>query len=124
MAFRFREFKVYQDAVRAHIETVKLLSTFSRNYWYLADQIRRSSLSIVLNIAEGSSRQSDKDFNRFITLSLGSTDETVAALEVARELGLINQATFVEFEKSFGDISKQLGGFSKALKNSNIGSNG
>lgn len=116
MAFRFRNFKVYQDAKLLHKEIVILVSKFPREHWYLADQLRRSSLSIVLNIAEGSSKQSDKDFNRFITISLGSVDETVAGLEIALELKLISLDQFRYLEREYELISKQLGGFSKSLR--------
>ncbi len=76
MAFRYRKFRVYNEAKTFHLELLKIINRFPRDYFYLADQLKRSSLSIVLNIAEGSSKQSDKDFNRFIAMSLGSIDET------------------------------------------------
>ena len=116
MAFRFRNFKVYQDAKSFHKEIVFLTNQFPRTYWYLADQLRRSSLSIVLNIAEGSSKQSDKDFNRYIAIALGSVDETVASLEVAFDINLVTKEKFQHFERNYELISKQLGGFSKSLK--------
>ena len=121
MAFRFRRFKVYQDAKLLHRQIVILVNKFPRSYWYLADQAKRSSLSVVLNIAEGSSKQSDKDFNRFIAISLGSVDETVANLETALDLKLISQEQLDYFLENFELISKQLGGFSKTLK-SNVSS--
>lgn len=96
-----------------------LVNTFPRNYWYLADQLKRSSLSIVLNIAEGSSKQSDKDFNRYIAISLGSVDETIASLEIAFEQKLISKERFTYFENRHELLSKQLGGFSKFLKSKN-----
>ena len=118
MAFRFRNFRVYQDAKSLHKEIVFLANQFPRSYWYLADQIKRSSLSVVLNIAEGSSKQSDKDFNRYLAISLGSVDETVASLEVAFDLNIVTKEQLQYFEKNCDVISKQLGGFSKKLKNS------
>lgn len=116
MSFRFRNFKVYQDAKNLHKEITVLASTFPRNYWYLADQMKRSSLSIVLNIAEGSSKQSDKDFNRYLAISLGSVDEMVASLEIAFDQKLLPKEKFIYFENLHELLSKQLGGFSKFLK--------
>lgn len=116
MAFRFRKFQVFQDAKRLHKEIVILTGTFSTRYYYLVDQVRRSSLSVVLNIAEGSSKQSDKDFNRFIAMSLGSVDETITCLEVAKDLGIVTESKFSFFEKEYESVSKQLGGLSKFLK--------
>ena len=116
MAFRFRNFKVYQEAKFLHKEIVILTNKFPRQYWYLIDQLRRSSLSIILNIAEGSSKQSDKDFNRYIAIALGSVDETAASLEIALDLELISLEQFKEFEGRLEILSRQLGGFSKFLK--------
>ncbi len=116
MAFRFRKFKVYQEAKILHKELVFLINNFPRNYWYLSDQLKRSSLSIVLNIAEGSSKQSDKDFNRYLAIALGSVDETCANLEISLELNLISQKQLDYFELKLTILSNQLGGFSKALK--------
>lgn len=71
---------------------------------------------MVLNIAEGSSKQSDKDFNRFIAVSLGSVDETIACLEITKDLELIKESEFIYFEEQYESVSKQLGGLSKFLK--------
>lgn len=120
MSFRFRNFRVYQDAKKLHIQTVILVNKFPRSYQYLSDQIKRSSLSIVLNIAEGSSKQSDRDFNRYLAISLGSVDETIASLEVAYDLSLLNSKQFIPFQEKYELISRQLGGFSKALKSKKL----
>ena len=117
MAFRFRKFKVYQDAKLLHRDVVRITNGFQKEHFYLVDQIRRSSLSIILNIAEGSSKQSDKDFNRFISMSLGSVDETMAILEVSHDSGIINSSQLSKFESQLEDISNQLGAFSKTLRN-------
>lgn len=116
MAFRYRKFNVYQDAKNLHKEIVVIVNRFPRQYQYLADQVKRSSLSIVLNIAEGSSKQSDKDFNRYVTISLGSADEVVATSEVALDLKLITAQQFQVLEQKLESILKQLGGLSKTLR--------
>lgn len=116
MAFRFRNFKVYQDSKVLHVKIVLLTNSFPRGFIYLADQIKRSSLSIVLNIAEGSSKQSDKDFNRYIAIALGSVDETIASLEIALDLKLISKEQFQLFQTEYESVCRQLGGLSKFLK--------
>ena len=116
MAFRYRKFQVYQDSKNLHKEIVFIVSTFPRQYQYLADQVKRSSLSVVLNIAEGSSKQSDKDFNRYIAISLGSADEVVASFEVALDLKLVTVQQFQALEQKLESILKQLGGLSKTLR--------
>jgi len=116
MAFRYRKFKVYQDALTLHSKVARLAESFPREYWHLADQFRRAALSVPLNIAEGSAKRSDKDFNRFILMSLGSVDETVACAEVAIGAKLISEKEFSVLEALSLEISNQLGGLSKRLR--------
>lgn len=76
-------------------------------------QMRRASLSVVLNIAEGAGKKSDKDFNRFVTISIGSVYEVVACLDVARD---ITKGDYKELISWYRDLRNQLGSFSKKLK--------
>ncbi len=117
MPLRYRNFKVYQDAIEFHRLIIRITKEFPKEFDYLRSQIRRAALSIILNIAEGSAKNSDKDFNRYLGNSLGSVDEVVAGCEVALKENLISQEIFNEIEKKAIDISNQLGGFSKRLKN-------
>ena len=55
----------------------------------LIDQLRRASLSIAANIVEGSSRLTDKDFVKFLTISLPSTSEVEYHLQYAADSGII-----------------------------------
>ncbi len=61
--FRFFDFKAYKDAKTFHQE-ILILSKDIKSYSF-KDQIERAALSVVLNIAEGSARKSDKEFARF-----------------------------------------------------------
>jgi len=116
MAFRYRKFKVYQDALILHRKAAHLAERFPKEYWHLADQFRRAALSVPLNIAEGSAKESDKDFNRFIAMSLGSVNETVACCEVAFEAKLFSEREFSEMEGLALEVANQLGGLSKKLR--------
>ena len=114
--FRFLDFQVYQEAKTLYKQIILLTRSFPREYWELADQIRRSALSVCLNIAEGSAKRSDKDFNRFIENALGSINETVAALDIAFSEKLITEKAYQDYLKSAEGITKQLGGLSRKLK--------
>src|SRR3989344_5674948 len=116
MPFRFRDFKVYKDAIEAYKFIVQITKDFPREYYHLMEQLRRAALSVVLNIAEGSAKNSDKDFNRYIGNSLGSVDEAIACSEVALMEHLISELQFNDFGKLGLEISNQLGGLSKKLK--------
>ena len=116
MTFRFRNFKVYQDAIIAYKFIILITKKFPRDFDHLVDQIRRASLSVILNIAEGSAKNSDKDFNRYLGNSLGSVNEVAAGLEVAVQLDLITKEEFDKGISLYEVLANQLGGFSKKLK--------
>ena len=116
--FRFIDFQVYKEAKDFYREIVELTKRFPKEYWELGDQLRRSALSICLNIAEGSAKRSDKDFNRYIENSLGSINEAVACLDISLNQALIAHQTFEKYLGKAEKIAKQLGGFSKKLKSS------
>ena len=116
MSFRFVKFKVYQDAKKLHRKIVFLTKSFPAEFYYLKDQLRRSSLSIVLVIAEGSAKRSDRDFNRYVEMGMGSGNETAAGLDVAVSEGLTSESEYKEAVSLCEDVVNQLGGFSKKLK--------
>lgn len=117
MTFRFLNFKVYQDAKVFHKNILDIICKFPKEEKYnLNDQLRRASLSIILNIAEGCDKGTDKDFNRYLMNSLGSLNEVVAGLDISKENGYINIDTYNSLIKIAEELSKQIGGFSKKLK--------
>ena len=111
----FKNFKVYKDSQKLIVIIFRLTRKFSGDFYYLTDQMNRCALSIVLNIAEGSGKRSDKDFNRYIKNALGSASELSAALDVVYNLGLISKDEFEKLISEVDQIIKQLGGFSKFL---------
>jgi len=108
--------QMYQDALNFHRRIVQLTRAFPKDFEYLKNQLRRSSLSVVLNIAEGSAKNSDKEFNRYVVIALGSINESMAGCDVAAEEKLITQSVFKEVESLAETLTRQLGGFSKTLK--------
>ncbi len=113
--FRFLKFKVYQEAK----ELNRKIYIYTRNWTIkdrgLMDQIVRASISICLNIAEGSAKGTDRDFRRYIQNALGSVNEVVACIDIALSLGLIPKDTYGQWMSDASDIAKQLGGLSKSL---------
>ena len=114
--FRFLDFPVYTEAKLFYTEMILLTKKFPGEYWELGDQIRRCALSICLNIAEGSAKRSDKDFNRFLQIALGSVNEAIAGLDIALSQKLISKELFQKQFLQSEKIAKQLGGFSKKLR--------
>lgn len=80
-------------------------------------QIRKKVvIFILLNLAEGSGRNSDKDFNRFINISIGSIYEVIAGLDIALDNNLISKEDYQDFLRKAESIKNQLGGLGKTLK--------
>ncbi len=112
--FRFLKFKVYVDA-KNYFKEILIISERVKNYSF-RDQIRRAALSILLNIAEGSAKKSDKEFARFLEISSGSINEVVACVDLMKELGRITDIEYKELLKKSDELAKQLGGFIKQLR--------
>lgn len=117
MGFRFREFPIYQE-IRVFIrEIYKLSSTFPEEERFgLISQIKRAAASVLLNIAEGATRKSDAEFNRFLMISIGSVSEIVAVLDIALDQGYINESNHQKILLKCEKIAKQLYGFSRKLR--------
>lgn len=79
--------------------------------------IRRCSVSIVSNIAEGSGRGSDKEFSRFLDISIASSFELETQLILFKELNYLSLEDFEKVEKDLQSIQKMIFGFKKNLLN-------
>ena len=81
--FGYEKLDVYQRAMEFLAQAYALIDRLPKGYSTLADQLRRSSLSIPLNIAEGSGKWTAPDRCRFYDIARGSALECAAALDVA-----------------------------------------
>ena len=81
----FKELKIWQKGFEIAVDTYKLIEAFPKSEKYsLTQQATRAATSIPSNIAEGSSRRSEKDYYRFIEISLGSSFELGTQLLIAK----------------------------------------
>jgi len=116
--FRFREFPVYQDA-RAFRKLWKQRSKakLSREEDHvLRPQLWRALDSVVLNIAEGTERYTDKDFSHFLNIALGSVNECVACFDCMLDDGYIGQGELDEGLHDAENLIRQLKGFAASLR--------
>ncbi|MFC0875113.1 four helix bundle protein [Saccharicrinis sp. FJH2] len=72
------------------------------------DQLRRASFSIMLNIAEGSGRYTQKDKRNFYVISRGSAFECVAIFDYLKDIGTITESEFAKFYSDLDEISRML----------------
>lgn len=107
---------MYEEAQRLFKDVIVLVKNLPKEYRFeIGSQIIRSSLSVILNIAEGSGKSSDKELNRYLEISLGSLYETLACLDTLKLNSLMSEKEFLRFKIQIGNICDQLGGFKKVL---------
>jgi len=118
MGFNFQDFQVYKDARQLRIELNQITKAWPREEKYvLIDQLKRALLSVMLQIAEGSNRKTDKDKALFFNRSHTSIDEIVACLDAAVDDNLITKDQYADFYKKCENIAKQFRGLAKYLNN-------
>jgi four helix bundle protein len=95
MGFKFEKLKVWQKAVDLSMNINDLTKTFPKEELFiLSSQIKRAADSVSLNIAEGSTGQSNAEFNKFLGYALRSNIEVVGCLYLAQRRNLIEEAKF------------------------------
>jgi four helix bundle protein len=105
----FRNYKIWNESVNFTTEIYKIINAFpSFEKFALADQLRRASVSIASNIAEGSARESEREFAHFLSISLGSAFEVETQLQIAHNLGYINQQLLDLLLKKIHPLERQI----------------
>ncbi len=113
----FKKLTVWNLAHDFVLEIYKMTKSFPKEELYgLASQIQRAAISIPTNIVEGSSRGSNKDFNRFLQISIGSASEVEYLLLLAKDLDYIGKDTSTKLIEKAISIRKMLIALSKKLK--------
>ena len=82
----------------------------------MGSQSIRAALSIILNIAEGSGKTSDKELSRFLDISIGSDYEVLASADTLKNNDLLDEKDFEIIYDKITSITDQLGGFKKKIK--------
>lgn len=88
---RYRDLEIWQKGMKIVKTVYTTTQRFPHDEKYgLVNQMRRASVSIVSNIAEGFNRFSKKEFRQFLYMSLGSSAELETQIEIAKELGYLS----------------------------------
>ena len=108
---------VWQEAHKLVLSIYTLLPSLPKEENYaLADQIKRAAYSVPSNIVEGYSKNSDKDFARFLYISRGSLEELRYFLILSKDLGYISKEKYNKYKVQTEKVSKLLNGLIKAVK--------
>jgi len=117
MAFKFENLKVWQKALDLTDEIDKLTKTFPKEELYiLTSQIKRAADSVSLNIAEGSTGQSNAEFTRFLRYALRSDIEVVGCLHIGKRRNYITEENFLRLYKTCEEVLVMINGLIKSLK--------
>lgn len=116
---QYKNLKIWERSVDLALLVYKITSDFPKSEIYgLTSQLRRCSVSISSNIAEGAARSSDKEFQRFLDIAYGSCYELQSQLFIAFKLNLLNKSQFKEMNTEMDEIPKMIFTFSKTLNRS------
>jgi four helix bundle protein len=113
----YKELEIWIRAIKLAEDIYRITTNgkFSKDFG-LQDQIRRATVSVSSNIAEGFDRKNNKEFNRFLSFSKGSLGEMRSQLYIAYKIGYIPEIEFNEIDKNSEELGNQIGKFSTYLK--------
>ncbi len=113
--FKFNDLTVYQKAKSFAIEIQKLRQRLKLDY-SASDQLSRATMSIMLNIAEGSARFTRADQRRFYIISRGSVFECFSILDYMQEVSILEQSLRDKLTSDLEEISRILYSMIKKLE--------
>ena len=113
----YKELVVWQKAMELVVEIYKLTGQFPRSEIYgLTSQMRRSSVSIPSNIAEGRRRGSKNNFRHFLLIAFGSGAELETQIEIAKKLPIVEDLNYLAVDSLLDEVMRILNTMIKNLK--------
>ena len=101
------DLKIWKKAVELSVEIYSLTNSFPEiEKFGLINQMRRASVSIASNIAEGAGRNSKKEFKHFLAISHGSSYELLTQLEISFKLKFCSEDEFLHLQNKIIEIQK------------------
>ena len=114
----FRDLLIWQKGMQLVKEVYKLTRTFPKSEDFnLSSQMKRASVSIPSNIAEGFGRSTKKDFQRFLYIALGSIFELQTQILISYEQDYINQQQFDSINELTREVERMLCSFMDSNRN-------
>jgi four helix bundle protein len=113
----YRDLEVWKKAIILAKMIYELTEKFpNREAFGLSNQLRRSSVSVASNIAEGQARNSKKEFLYFLNVCMGSLAEIETQLIIAREIGYVSEEMQDQFLLLTDELTRMLKGLMNHLK--------
>ena len=116
-----RDFKKYDIWKLSHhftLEVYNITKSFPKDELYgITSQMRRASASIPTNISEGCGRYSDAEFNRFLTIAMGSASEVEYLILLSKDLNYITESQYIQLDSGINTIKKKTYTLKQKLNN-------
>jgi four helix bundle protein len=113
----YRDLLIWQKSMNLVTEIYKATSAFPREEIYgITSQIRRSSVSIPSNIAEGYGRSSTGDYKRFLHISLGSLYELQTQIEISNRLSYIDVDSYTKLGSASNELERMMNSLISKIK--------
>lgn len=113
----YKELKLWQKSVDLAVRIYEVTASFPKEEIYgLTSQIKRSAVSIPSNIAEGAGRNTKKDFNNFLGISVGSSCELDTQLIIASRVGFLTGSSLDALQNDINEIQKMNWALKRSLK--------
>lgn len=114
----FRKYEVWQRAIQLSKDIYTITDSFpEKEKFALTNQVQRAAVSVASNIAEGSSRNSEVEFARYLEISMGSAFEVETQLIIAHEIGYLSKVILDQELEKLHTLQKQLNQFILKIKN-------
>lgn len=114
--FRFEKFDVWHRAIEFADLVYEVSSAFPGDERFgLTSQMRRAAVSISSNIAEGTSRNSDREFSRFVEIAYGSLMEVVSQARIATRQSYMSEHARTSLESDAEEVARMLSGLRTSL---------
>lgn len=116
MKHNFKNLNIWKQSIDLAVDIYEETENFPKSEEYgLKSQLRRCAVSVPSNIAEGSSRSSDKDFNRFLEFSQGSLFEMQTQVIISARRKFIKEENSENLENQITELQKMISGFQKKI---------
>lgn len=113
----YEDLKVWQDAISLVLAVYEVTNNFPQTEVYgITNQIRRASVSIASNIAEGSERRGTKEFLHFLSIAKGSLGELNTQLIISFKLGFLKDIKYNELNNIIIEVGRMISGLQNKLK--------
>ena len=113
---RFKDLKFWQLSREFCKDIYNATASFPEEEKFgLVSQIRRATVSVPSNIAEGASRKTNKGFSRFLIIALGSCYEIETQFLISKDLGFISEASLSNLQNRLSQIIKMMSKFNSSL---------